>query len=569
VISLLRTAFLFLPVLAWALRAEPIHGELLWPIDRPQRVSGSFCEPRGIRFHYGLDVSCAGRKGFKVFAADEGYVSTVMYQKWGIGYAVFITHKNGTRSFYGHLDRFSDRIAGGTQLADCAQSILDRTDFRVELKKGELPVKGGEVIGYSGDSGIGKEHFHFELRDARNRNLNPLTHGIRVRDMQAPVFTEIFLVPLDGRSHVDGAPVQRSCGINPLKKTPNSFIPAGGALPVVGGSIGVKIKVHDFAGYTRRVAIYGLSLFVEDKLYYELRFDSADRSDGAQMGLIYDYDNSSNSSYTYYLYSRVDSRGVIDTTRLVKSTKLRIEARDASGNTAGFTANLNIAPPHERDLSRQEPNLRRGKSLVMQSLDGRFALRFRKSSAFYDETMALTSETLKSARMSGLEVKSDCYSASPTDLCIRTPAEITLRYEEDDFNKVGIYVLNKRKGSFSFMSNDYNAGSRCFRAAAFRMGSFFLLKDEIPPRILYRRPRRIEAGHLFRFRVSDLGSGVDVQSIRCEVDGKPVKWDFDPDHWQVEILPHSDIWQRGAHRGRVRLCDRSGNAADLEFDYSL
>lgn len=568
-ISLLRTAFLFLPVFAWALQAEPVHGELLWPVDRPQRVSGTFCEPRGIRFHYGLDVSCAGRKGFKVFAADEGFVSAVMYQKWGIGYAVFITHKNGTRSFYGHLDRFSARIAGSTQLVAYAQSILDRTDFRVELKKGELPVRSGEVIGYSGDSGIGKEHFHFELRDARNRNLNPLTHGIRVRDMHAPVFTEIFLVPLDGRSHVDGTPVQRSCGIKPLRKIPNSFIPAGGALPAVGGSIGVKIKVHDFAGSTRRVAIYGLSLFVEDKLCYELRFDSADRGDGAQMGLVYDYDNSSNSSYTYYLYSRVDSRGVIDTVGLTKSPQLRVEARDASGNTATFTAKLNIAPPLERDLLRREPNLRIGKSLAMQSRDGRFALRFRKSSAFYEETIALTSETLKSARMSGLDVKSDCYSVSPTDLCIRTPAEITLRYEEDDFKKVGLYVLNKRNGSFYFMSNDYSAQSRGFRAAAFRMGSFFLLRDEIPPRILYRRPRRIEAGHLFRFCVSDLGSGIDVQSIRCEVDGKPVKWDFDPDNSVVEILSHSDIWQKGAHRGHVMLCDRSGNAAELEFDYSL
>lgn len=546
-----------------------LHADLLWPIDRPQRISGAFCEPRGIRFHYGLDVSCAGRKGFKVFSADEGFVSTVMYQKWGIGYAVFITHRNGNRSLYGHLDRFSDPILQSIQIKKYAPSILDRTDFRVELKKGDLPVSRGEVIGYSGDSGIGKEHFHFELRDSGNRNLNPLTGGLRVRDTRAPVFTELFLVPLDGCSTAGGERIFTSIKLKSDKKTPDVYTPSGGSLPPMGGKIGLKIKLHDFAGYTRRVSVYRIALFIDDRLYYELRFDSADRSRAAEMGLVYDYDNTSNSVYTYYLYSKTDLRGAIDTSRLNKESLLRIEAMDASGNKAIFSARLNIVPPREQNHLSIEPNLRRGKSLRMQSQDGRFSLRFEKSSAFYDEAIDLKSDTLPFARMSGLEVKSDCYSISPTDLCIQKPAEVSLRYDADDHNKVGLYFLGKSKRSFYFIGNSYDTRKKCISAASFRMGRFFLLKDEIPPRILYRKPRRINPGHIFRFRVSDLGSGIDVRNIQCAVDDRPAKWDFDPDNSVVEILPHNDIWKKGAHRGRVRVCDRSGNATELNFGYSL
>ena len=59
---------ILMPLALTAMSPAPVRG-LLWPIDRPQRITGTFCEPRGSRFHLGIDVSTAGKKGFAVNAA--------------------------------------------------------------------------------------------------------------------------------------------------------------------------------------------------------------------------------------------------------------------------------------------------------------------------------------------------------------------------------------------------------------------------------------------------------------------------------------------------------------------
>ena len=285
--------------------------DLIWPIDRPAFITGTFCEPRGHRFHAGIDVSCSGRKGFRVFAAGDGYVSSVLYQKWGIGYAVFITHPDGRRSFYGHLDGFSDFVASNAKVLARREAILNRTDFELELTPRELPVTGRTVIGYSGDSGIGKEHFHFEVRDDADVNLNPLRHGLTVRDESAPVITEVRLVPLDGCSLVDGAPAPRSFAVQPVKGVKDRFSLAPGTAPKLSGNVGISVKAYDRVGYRRKVAVYGLELAVNGRAAYTVSFDRLARGSLHHMGLFMDLDGTDNSEYTYYLFSKKDGTGII------------------------------------------------------------------------------------------------------------------------------------------------------------------------------------------------------------------------------------------------------------------
>ena len=112
-------------------RASRGYPVFLWPIDRPAMITGTFGEYRGPHFHHGIDVSTAGRTGYAVFAADDGYVSSVLYQQWGIGYAVIITHGNGWSTMYGHLERFDDAIMGnadeGPLIAVKQEGFQDRS----------------------------------------------------------------------------------------------------------------------------------------------------------------------------------------------------------------------------------------------------------------------------------------------------------------------------------------------------------------------------------------------------------------------------------------------------------
>ncbi len=121
-----------------------------------------------------------------MYAADDGYVSTVMYQKWGIGYALFLTHPDGRRTFYGHLDRFADRVLANSTVAKYGPKILDREDFRLEFERDDIPVRGGERIVIRRQRYRG--HFHFEVR-MQKAPLNPLRNGLIIEDTIAPFFS--------------------------------------------------------------------------------------------------------------------------------------------------------------------------------------------------------------------------------------------------------------------------------------------------------------------------------------------------------------------------------------------
>ncbi len=553
-------AVLCLLVMPLALSAmSPSPPRMLnWPIDRPERITGTFCEPRGTRFHLGLDVSTGGVKGFKIAAADDGFISTVMYQKWGIGYAVFITHQDGRKTFYGHLDGFADKVLANAAVAKYGPKILDREDFRLEFTRDDIPVRRGEHIGYSGDSGIGREHFHFEVRDEKGVHLNPLRHGVTIGDTIPPEFFELSLMPLDGRSHIDGGNAGRVT--SPVKKSPDGiYRPAWGGAPIVGGLVGLCVAAGDRAGYTSRIAVYRIELMIDGKRIYETRFDRMKREESHLLGLYYNYSATSGTRYTHYLYSRTGSEGRIDTSRLGKKAHVVIAAYDANDNRALLEFDLRAGPVLEKPVRVFSPNLVKGKELRLSSGDGRFTLGFSEKAALYPERVWLKQDPPLRIAVPGLSARGDVYTAYPPDLCVDQPMEVSIEYTGDDRAKVGIYQINPATGRFHYAGNRYNPETSSFVHSSHRMAGFFLLRDDAPPVARFKAPGRVSPGRPLYISVSDIGSGLDLNSISLRVDGKRVKWDYDPDYSRIEILRHNAIWSKGAHGIELELRDAAGN----------
>ena len=73
------------------------------PLDIPLQLSGNFGELRPNHFHSGFDFKTQKIEGFKVFATAVGYVSRIKISHGGYGKAIYITHKNGYTTVYGHL----------------------------------------------------------------------------------------------------------------------------------------------------------------------------------------------------------------------------------------------------------------------------------------------------------------------------------------------------------------------------------------------------------------------------------------------------------------------------------
>ena len=201
----LLTAFGFL-VLQTPSYAQQIFSENTYPLTyfrqpldiSPPALAGSFGELRSNHFHSGLDFRTNQKEGYPVYAVANGYISRLRVQNSGFGQALYINHPNGYSSVYGHLQRFSPKIASIVK-----QLQYENQTFELDNNPTEslIPVRKGEVIGYSGNRGSsGGPHLHFEIRDTKTEEtINPQIFGIIIPDNIPPVISGLYVYQLDGK----------------------------------------------------------------------------------------------------------------------------------------------------------------------------------------------------------------------------------------------------------------------------------------------------------------------------------------------------------------------------------
>lgn len=143
------------------------------PMEIDLILAGNFCEMRSNHFHTGLDIKTQRVEGQKIFSIEDGFISRIRVSPWGYGNAIYIQHKNGLTSLYAHCQKFPPKI--DSLIYEIQRSyethIIDKEV--IDLK---IPIKKGELIAYSGNSGSSSApHLHFEIRETSTEHaLNPL-----------------------------------------------------------------------------------------------------------------------------------------------------------------------------------------------------------------------------------------------------------------------------------------------------------------------------------------------------------------------------------------------------------
>lgn len=244
-----------------AARAAGAGGDLLWPTDAGRCVTSSFCEFRSGHFHAGIDISTNGRTGYRVYAVDGGDVVRVRSGCKGYGKALYLRLRDGRTAVYAHLDAFAGAVE------DTARAIGARTGsayFDREFPPGTFPFARGDIVAYSGESGIGVPHLHFEIRDAQERPMDPLRAGLAVTDRTPPRVRRVAITPLDAGSSVDGGPeALRLDG------------PEADRVIPVEGRIGLAIDASDTKdGCRYDLAPSSLGLREGDRLLAEVSYDA-------------------------------------------------------------------------------------------------------------------------------------------------------------------------------------------------------------------------------------------------------------------------------------------------------
>ncbi|WP_339879262.1 M23 family metallopeptidase [uncultured Algoriphagus sp.] len=242
-LSNLRYAFLFLGLLnTLILDAQEVDkGYFKNPISPGTRnyLAGNFAELRPNHFHTGLDFKTGGQEGVPILAAADGWVYRIKVSSFGYGNVIYLKHPNGKITLYGHLRNFN------TELSNYMRKKMyeaKATDLEVYPAPGELPVKQGQRIADSGNTGgSGGPHLHFEIRDSLERAMDPLLFGFpEILDKTAPVPQSIAIVPLDIDSRVNGKFARLE--VTPVASGSNYRLPNDIKIT---GKVGLEIRSYD------------------------------------------------------------------------------------------------------------------------------------------------------------------------------------------------------------------------------------------------------------------------------------------------------------------------------------
>ncbi len=168
--------------------AEPY----LWPLPFTKELTSIFGDFRARRYHVGIDVRTGGEIGKPVVAPADGYISRVRTSYFGYGKALHLNMKDGNSAVFAHLSAFAPDIEKFIREKQIAAESYSQD---VEVGPERFRVQRGDTIAFSGNTGVGAPHLHFEVRTPGNVPLNPLTlPGLDVEDRIAPELRKIRLI---------------------------------------------------------------------------------------------------------------------------------------------------------------------------------------------------------------------------------------------------------------------------------------------------------------------------------------------------------------------------------------
>ncbi|MCC6684975.1 MAG: M23 family metallopeptidase [Bacteroidia bacterium] len=234
-------------------------------------LSAPFGQLRDNHFHSGLDIRTFEKEGLPVKAVADGWISRIKISAWGYGNAIYIDHPNGYTSVYAHLQRYNDSI---TEFVKEEQYRNESFEVEVFPRKNQLPIKRGDLIAFSGNSGGSTgPHLHFELRNTKTEYpINPLLFNMPVTDTLSPFFKTIAIYNL-----MPNRPYLIFQKNLPVKKftTDTNFFEVPDIITLPQGLIGIGTEVYDYiTDIDREQNIYTVKMAIDSIPYFRMDIES-------------------------------------------------------------------------------------------------------------------------------------------------------------------------------------------------------------------------------------------------------------------------------------------------------
>ncbi len=558
---------------------NPVFGQLRldtldWrsPVDIPILLSGNFAELRSNHFHAGIDIKTQSKVGFKIYAVQEGYISRIKVAPGGYGKAIYITHPDGYTSVYGHLKEYN------IQLDKYVRSIqYAKHSYRVDIfpEKGELPVKKGDIIAISGNSGSsGGPHLHFEIRETSTaRPQNGLFLGYDIDDTIAPKMYYLYAYPQGLNSTINGA---RNTKVFSLKKTNGKYrIKAQDTLKVR-GEVAFGLKVNEYLNNSHnRCGVYKLNLFVNNELYMQQQYDSYSFAETRYINSLMDYEQNVNIKrklYTLYrepnnkvsIIKQEVNRGIV-TGQAGQIKKVDIEAIDAYGNKSELNFYVQFLQASKTQLARSNDKIviPWQNSFVLDT--NGFKVSF-SAKTFYDTLFMTYKENPK--RYPG--TFSSVYTLHKRTVPVHKYFSIEVPCDSVDstfYDKLILAQIVKK--NYKAVGGLYVDGY--LKAKVRSLGKYVVLIDTVPPTI---KPLNgladktdVSGVSSIQFKIRDEFSG--VMSYTATINGNWVLFEWDSKNRLITYNIDEYMPQEGFCELELKVYDGRGNETIFKKEFEV
>lgn len=534
------------------------------PLALPMDLSGNFGELRPNHYHMGLDLKTRRVENQPVYAAADGYISRIKIEPAGFGRAIYINHPNGYTTLYAHLNDFNAPLEKWVKEQQYAK---ESWNIFLELTPGQFPIKKGDFIAYSGNTGGSQApHLHFEIRRTQDDvNLNPMLFGFPLADNTHPTILRLAVYDRT-KSIYEQAPK-----IIPVKAAGSSYSTTPGLLRVGTPKVSFAITSFDtHSGSTNLNGIYEALLYVDNELVVGFRMDQISYNDTRYLNAHIDYRTKANGGawlqhlseplgYINSIYRKAKGDGAIDISDQ-QVHAVRIVVRDAYGNAS----TLDYSVQYNGELPA--PLVNAGKMFYPFMLDG---FETEQCEFYIGERCLYDSVHIRHSRSANTHPQgvSDVHSiGAPTiplqeSFLVRIQPGRSLSAAMQQRTVMQWYAGTKN----DVQKVEWKNGWASARYRDF--GSFRLLTDDTPPVIVpsgFVDGANLSTASRIVFTVTDnLGK---CRNVRTLLDGKWVR--FTNDKGRYFIYKFDEQCPPGDHVLTISADDEAGNRVERSFRFT-
>ncbi len=538
----------------------PKYGQ---PVDFPIQLSATFGELRPNHLHAGLDIKTQGVEGKKVYAVADGYVSRIGVSPYGYGNVLYVTHNDGYTTVYAHLQRFKGEIA---KYVKQYQYKNKKYTSQIYPEKDQFPVKKGDVIAYSGNSGgSGGPHLHFEIRDANERPVNPMFFGYKIEDNKRPLVKGISVYPLGDESTLEGGAnpvyfsvVEGNNGQYSLKEKDCVY---------GNGELSFGICTYDMVGTsTNKDGPYFYELYLDDELAFQVEADRFSYNEQRYVNSLLDYRHHKEKK-TSYVRTETDPNNNL---RMIKkkngtvtvaegdTVNVCFKISDYVGNSTIASFKLvGVAP-----VEVERPVRRRSEYFVKSDGSLNNNITIDDFNVAMEEGTLFRDEWIQTGHRDETGCCSPVYRFGDEGMTTFKKFTVRIRPNEKWVNNSKLYIASiDNNGKVSSLGGKMKNG--WMEVKTHTMGEYTVKVDSVAPTVKasnFKDGQSVKALKSLRFKISDDMTGIETYDIY--LDDVWVLGQYDAKN-NLLYYEFDEKMKKGTNNVKVVVTDGVGNKKTL------